>query len=319
MSAQKSVLITGVAGLVGSHLAERFLAGGYAVLGVDNFLTGSERNIKDLFKHAAFRFEKADVVDRFDFANPFGGKFSQILHFACPASPVDFATLPLEILEVDSRGTINALRFAKAQGASFLLASTSEVYGDPLVHPQAEDYWGNVNSIGPRACYDEAKRFSEAATMTFHRRYQVDTKIVRIFNTYGPRMRLNDGRVVPELCRQALSGEPLTIHGDGLQTRSFCYVSDLVEGIFRLAHSATNLPVNLGNPGEYTINQFADALERILEKPLQRVYIPAREDDPKRRRPDIGRAQKLLAWEPKVSLEDGLRETLADFRAELGL
>lgn len=316
--AQRTVLITGVAGLVGSHLAARFLSSGYQVLGVDNFLTGSQRNVDWLSENPRFRFERANVIERFDFTNPWGGAFSQVLHFACPASPIDFATLPEEILEVDSAGTLRALRFAKSQGAGFLLASTSEIYGDPLEHPQVESYWGNVNSLGPRACYDEAKRFSEAATMVFHRRYGLDTKIVRIFNTYGPRMRLNDGRVVPELCRQALEGKELTIHGDGSQTRSFCYVSDLVEGIFRLSESSEHLPVNIGNPAEFTINQFADALEKVLGKKLSRKYIAAREDDPRRRCPDITRAQKILDWKPKVSLLEGLKSTIAAFREELG-
>ena len=315
-----AVLITGAAGLVGSHLAEKFLHEGYAVLGVDNFLTGREENIREALKHLDFRFEKAYVVQRFDFKNPFanGERFFQVLHFACPASPIDFATLPLEILEVDSKGTINALQFARNHARSFLMASTSEAYGDPLVHPQTEEYWGNVNPIGLRSCYDEAKRFSEAATMVFHRNYKLDTKIVRIFNTYGPRMRLNDGRVVPELCRQALTGEPLTIHGDGMQTRSFCFVDDLVHGIFLLAKSQENLPVNIGNPDEYTILQFAEAIGKALGKKLEMKHVPARPDDPRRRRPDITKAVRVLSWKPAIGLADGLKRTLDAFRKDIG-
>lgn len=316
---KKSVLITGAAGLVGSHLTEKFLREGFAVFGVDNFLTGREENLSEAMRHADFHFERADVIHRFDFKNPFAKKFDQILHFACPASPVDFATLPIEILEVDSRGTINALEYAKSHGASFLMASTSECYGDPLVHPQTEDYWGNVNPIGPRSCYDEAKRFSEAATMAYHRKYNLDTKIVRIFNTYGPRMRLNDGRVVPELCRQALEGKPLTMHGDGMQTRSFCYVEDLVHGIFLLSQSQEHLPTNIGNPGEYTIREFGEAIGRVLNKKLEFKFIPARPDDPRRRRPDITKAKKILGWEPKINLDAGLTRTLEAFRRELKL
>lgn len=318
--AKQSVLITGAAGLVGSHLTEKFLAEGFAVLGVDNFLTGREENLALAHKHSDFRFEQKDVTQDFDFVCPTGGRFFQVLHFACPASPVDFATLPLEILEVDSRGTINALKFAREHSQSFLMASTSEAYGDPLVHPQTEEYWGNVNPVGTRACYDEAKRFSEAATTVFHCKYGLDTKIVRIFNTYGPRNRLNDGRVVPELCRQALSGEPLTLHGDGLQTRSFCYVEDLVNGIFLLSQSQSeHLPVNIGNPNEYTIKQFAEEIGNVLGQKLEFRYLPARPDDPRRRCPDITKARKLLGWEPKISLSDGLKMTLAGFRQELGL
>lgn len=313
----KSVLITGVAGLIGSHLAERFLAAGYSVMGVDNFLTGRPENLQDFQNHPQFRFEEANVIQRFDFKNPFATRFTQVLHFACPASPVDFETLPVEILEVDSKGTLNALEYARHNAESFFVASTSECYGDPLVHPQTEEYWGNVNPVGPRACYDEAKRFSEAATMTYHRKFGLDTRIVRIFNTYGPRNRLNDGRVVPELCRQALLGEPLTLHGDGEQTRSFCYVSDLVEGIFRLSSTKEHFPVNLGNPNEFTINEFARTIERILETKLTITYQKARPDDPRKRKPDISKARRLLDWTPKVELEEGLRKTLAAFRAEL--
>lgn len=315
--AKKSVLITGAAGFIGSHLSERFLKEGFAVLGVDNFLTGREANLSEALRNPDFRFEKADVVKRFDFKNPFGEKFDMVLHFACPASPVDFEQLALEILEVDSKGTLNALEYARAMGSKFFIASTSEVYGDPLVHPQTEEYWGNVSSIGPRSCYDEAKRFSEAAVMVYQNKFNVDARIVRIFNTYGPRMRLNDGRVVPELCAQALRGEKLTVHGDGSQTRSFCYVSDLVEGIYKLSQSSERLPVNCGNPVETSLNDFAKAVQKVAGKKLEIHYLPARPHDPRRRCPDITKARKLLGWEPKVPLEEGLRITLEAFRKEL--
>lgn len=314
---KKSVLLTGAAGFIGSHLSERLLKEGYAVLGVDNFLTGREENLKEAMKHPDFRFEKADVVERFDFKNPFGGKFSWVLHFACPASPIDFEQLAQEILEVDSRGTLNALEFARKEGASFFIASTSEVYGDPLEHPQNEEYWGNVSSTGPRSCYDETKRFSEAATMVYHRKYGLDTRIVRIFNTYGPRMRLNDGRVVPQLCSQALKGEKLTVHGDGTQTRSFCYVSDLVDGIFRMTQAKDTDPINVGNPVEYALNDFARVVQKLAGKEVGIDYLPGRPHDPRRRCPDITRARKILGWEPKVPLEEGLRLTMESFRREL--
>jgi dTDP-glucose 4,6-dehydratase len=314
---KKSVLITGAAGFIGSHLSERFLKEGFAVLGVDNFLTGREANIREPLKHPDFRFEKADVVKQFDFKNPFGGKFDMVLHFACPASPIDFETLALEILEVDSKGTLNALEYARGIGSKFFIASTSEVYGDPLVHPQTEEYWGNVSSIGPRSCYDEAKRFSEAAVMVYQKKYNLDSRIVRIFNTYGPRMRLNDGRVVPELCSQALQGKKLTVHGDGSQTRSFCFVSDLVDGIYRLSQSSERLPVNCGNPVETSVNEFAKVVQKVAGSKLEIEYLPARPHDPRRRCPDITKARKILGWEPKVSLEEGLRTTIEAFRKEL--
>lgn len=315
--AKKSVLITGAAGFIGSHLSERFLQEGWQVLGVDNFLTGREQNLASALKNADFRFEKADVVQRFDFKSPFGGKFDWVYHFACPASPVDFDGLAQEILEVDSIGTLKALEYARANGSGFFIASTSEVYGDPLVHPQKEDYWGNVSSTGPRSMYDETKRFSEAATMVFHRKYKLDTRIVRIFNTYGPRMRLNDGRVVPALCSQALRGEKLTVHGDGMQTRSFCYVSDLVDGIYKLGQSKENMPTNVGNPAEYSLNDFARVVSQVSGKKLDIQYLPARPEDPRRRCPDISKAKRILGWEPKVSLEEGLRQTMAAFQKEL--
>ena len=315
--AKKSVLITGASGFIGSHLSERFLREGWNVLGVDNFLTGREQNLSEAMKHPDFRFEKADVVQRFDFKNPFGGKFDWIYHFACPASPVDFDTLAQEILEVDSIGTLKALEFARTLNAGFFIASTSEVYGDPLVHPQTEEYWGNVSPTGPRSMYDETKRFSEAATMVFHRKYKLDTRIVRIFNTYGPRMRLNDGRVVPALCGQALRGEKLTVHGNGSQTRSFCYVDDLVDGIYKLGQSTEQMPTNVGNPVEYSLNDFARVVNQVLGKNLEIQYLPARPEDPRRRCPDISKARSLLGWEPKVSLEEGLKKTLEAFKKEL--
>jgi dTDP-glucose 4,6-dehydratase len=315
--ANKSVLITGAAGFVGSHLSERFLKEGYSVLGVDNFLTGRESNLSEAMKHPNFRFEKADVVKRFDFKNPFGGNFSWVLHFACPASPIDFDQLSLEILEVDSKGTLNALEFARQQGASFFIASTSEVYGDPLEHPQKEEYWGNVSSTGLRSCYDETKRFSEAAVMVYHRKFGLDTRIVRIFNTYGPRMRLNDGRVVPELCSQALKGKKMTLHGDGSQTRSFTYVSDLVDGIYRMTTVKEHMPINLGNPRELTVKQFAEVVQKAVGKDAGIEYLPARPDDPRRRCPDITKAKRVLGWEPKVPVEEGIRLTIEAFKKEL--
>ncbi|MGZ3694613.1 MAG: UDP-glucuronic acid decarboxylase family protein [Bdellovibrionota bacterium] len=314
---KKSVLITGAAGFIGSHLSERFLKEGFSVLGVDNFLTGREENLKEAFKHPDFRFEKADVINHFDFKNPFDGNFEMVLHFACPASPIDFEQLALEILEVDSKGTLNALEYARKGGSKFFIASTSEVYGDPLVHPQTEEYWGNVSSIGPRSCYDEAKRFSEAATMVYQKKYNLDTRIVRIFNTYGPRMRLNDGRVVPELCAQALRGKKLTLHGDGTQTRSFCFVSDLVDGIYKLSRSNEKLPVNCGNPVETPLLDFAKAVQKVCGTKLEIEFLPARPHDPRRRCPDITKARRVLGWEPKVNLEDGLRMTIEAFKKEI--
>jgi nucleoside-diphosphate-sugar epimerase len=319
--AKKTVLLTGAAGFVASHLAERFLKEGWAVLGVDNFLTGREANLKEALKHPDFRFEKADVIQRFDFKNPWGSPgnkgFDWVYHFACPASPIDFETLSQEILEVDSIGTLKGLEFARANGAGWFIASTSEIYGDPLEHPQKEEYWGNVSTTGPRSMYDETKRFSEAATMVFQRKYKLDTRIVRIFNTYGPRMRLNDGRVVPALCSQALRGEKLTIHGDGTQTRSFCYVDDLVDGIYKLGQSKELMPTNVGNPGEYTLNEFARVVQKVSGRKLELQYLPGRPDDPRRRCPDISKAKRILGWEPKVNLEEGLRRTIEAFQKEL--
>ncbi len=312
----KNVLITGGAGFLGSHLVDRYLAEGFRVWAVDNFVTGSPKNIAHLKSEKKFTLTEADVS--LPFASKVSGvKFDLVLHFACPASPIDFAKLPLEILHVDSLGTFHTLDIAATHGARFIMASTSEVYGDPLQHPQKEDYWGNVNPIGPRSCYDEVKRFSEAATMAYHRHKGLNSGIVRIFNTYGPRMRLDDGRVVPNFCGQALRGESLTVYGSGSQTRSFCYVEDLVDGIYRLSQSKEHLPVNIGNPDEYKIIDFAkEVLALIPESKSKIEYRPLlHEDDPKQRRPVIDRAKELLAWQPRVNLKDGLGRTIEYFRS----
>ena len=307
------VLVTGVAGFLGSHLADRLLAGGYAVVGMDNFVTGRPENIAHLIGHERFHFVRHDVTN-FIFVD---GLLDGVFHFASPASPRDYLELPIQTLKVGSLGTHKALGLALAKQARFLLASTSEVYGDPLVHPQPESYWGNVNPIGPRSAYDEAKRFAEALTMAYHRFHGVDTRIVRIFNTYGPRMRPHDGRVVSNFIVQALKGEPLTIYGDGSQTRSFTYVDDLIDGIVRLFERGGTEPVNVGNPNEFTVRELADLVRRLTgsTSPVVRELLPA--DDPKVRQPDITRARALLGWEPKVPLEDGLRRTVEYFRAEL--
>jgi dTDP-glucose 4,6-dehydratase len=304
------VLITGGAGFIGSHLCERFLADGDEVICMDNFLTGAADNIAHLFAERRFTFIQQDVTTYIYVKGP----VDAILHFASPASPVDYLELPIQTLKVGSLGTHKALGLAKEKNARFLLASTSEVYGDPLVHPQKEDYWGNVNPIGPRGVYDEAKRFAEAITMAYHRTHGVQTRIVRIFNTHGPRMRLNDGRVVPNFIAQALRGEPMTVYGDGSQTRSFCYVSDLVDGIVRLLRSDHSGPVNCGNPMEVSIVQFAEKIKKLTGSASEIVFRPLPEDDPKVRQPDIALARRLLGWEPKVSLEDGLRKTIDYFR-----
>ena len=309
------ILITGGAGFIGSHLCERFLAEGDDVICMDNFLTGTPDNVAHLFAERRFTFIQQDVTNYIYVKGP----LDTILHFASPASPVDYLELPIQTLKVGSLGTHKALGLAKEKSARFLLASTSEVYGDPLVHPQNEEYWGNVNPIGPRGVYDEAKRFAEAITMAYHRTHKVETRIVRIFNTYGPRMRLHDGRVVPNFISQALKGEPLTVYGDGSQTRSFCYVSDLVEGIARLLRSDYSGPVNCGNPIETTILEFAERIKALTKSPSEIVFRPLPVDDPKVRQPDIARARKLLGWEPKVALEDGLRQTIAYFKPALGL
>jgi dTDP-glucose 4,6-dehydratase len=304
------VLISGGAGFIGSHLCERFLGEGDDVICMDNFLTGSPDNVAHLFAERRFTFIQQDVTNYIYVKGP----LDAILHFASPASPVDYLELPIQTLKVGSLGTHKALGLAKEKNARFLLASTSEVYGDPLVHPQKEDYWGNVNPIGPRGVYDEAKRFAEAITMAYHRTHGVQTRIVRIFNTHGPRMRLNDGRVVPNFIAQALRGEPLTVYGDGSQTRSFCYVSDLVEGIVRLLRSEHSGPVNCGNPMEVSILDFAERIKRLTRSRSEIVFRPLPVDDPKVREPDITLARRILGWEPKVSLEDGLGKTIDYFR-----
>lgn len=307
------VLITGGAGFIGSHLCERFLAEGDEVICMDNLITGNADNIAPLFPNRRFSYIPQDVTNYIYVKGP----LEAILHFASPASPIDYLELPIQTLKVGSLGTHKALGLAKEKGARFLLASTSEVYGDPLVHPQKEDYWGNVNPTGPRGVYDEAKRFAEAMTMAYHRTHKVETRIVRIFNTYGPRMRLNDGRVVPNFIAQALRGEDLTVYGDGSQTRSFCYVSDLVEGIIRLLRSDYDGPVNIGNPQELSILEFAHRIISLTGSRSRITFNPLPVDDPRVRQPDIGLARRLLGWEPRVWLEDGLRETIGYFREKV--
>jgi dTDP-glucose 4,6-dehydratase len=306
-------VVTGAAGFLGSHLCDKLLGQGHTVLGIDNLLTGNVANIEHLAGNTHFRFIHQDVTDYLYVP----GKIDYIFHFASPASPIDYLELPIQTLKVGSLGTHKTLGLAREKGAAYLLASTSECYGDPLVHPQKEDYWGNVNPIGPRGVYDEAKRFAEAMTMAYHRTHGVNTHIVRIFNTYGPRMRLRDGRVVPAFIGQALEGEPLTVFGDGSQTRSFCYVLDLIEGIFRLSQSDYHEPVNIGNPVEMTIKEFAETIVRITGSTSTITYKDLPVDDPKQRQPDISLARKLLDWEPKVDLEEGIRETIEFFRGRL--
>jgi dTDP-glucose 4,6-dehydratase len=305
-------VITGAAGFIGSHLSEALLARGWSVVGIDNLLTGSVDNIAHLSKQD-FTFVKHNVTNYINVDGP----VDLVLHWASPASPIDYLELPIPTLKVGALGTHNALGLAKAKNARFVIASTSEVYGDPLEHPQKETYWGNVNPVGPRGVYDEAKRFAEAITMAYHRYHGLDTKIVRIFNTYGPRMRLNDGRAVPAFMSQALRGEDVTIFGNGTQTRSFCYVTDLIDGILRLADSKENDPVNIGNPHEMTIEQIARTIIRMTGSKSQIVYRPLPEDDPKVRQPDITRARTLLGWEPTVALEEGLTKTLEYFRKKV--
>jgi dTDP-glucose 4,6-dehydratase len=307
------VLITGAAGFLGSHLCDRFLRDGHCVVGLDNFITGNPDNIAHLTGHDRFEFVRHNISTYTYVAGALDG----ILHFASPASPIDYLEHPIATLKVGALGTHNALGLAKAKAARFLLASTSEVYGDPLVHPQPESYWGNVNPIGPRGVYDEAKRFAEAMTMAYRRAHGVDTRIVRIFNTYGPRMRPRDGRVVSNLIVQALRGEPLTIYGNGSQTRSFCFVDDEIEGIYRLFFSGDDQPMNIGNPNEFTINQLAELVLKLSgsKSPIESRELP--EDDPKVRQPEIGRARKRLDWEPKISLVDGLKATISYFRTVL--
>jgi dTDP-glucose 4,6-dehydratase len=308
---KKRVLITGGAGFLGSHLCDRFIKEGFSVVAMDNLITGDLRNIEHLFKHPDFEFYHHDV-SKFVHVS---GDIDYILHFASPASPIDYLKIPIQTLKVSSLGTHNLLGLARAKKARIIVASTSEVYGDPLVHPQVEEYYGNVNPVGPRGVYDEAKRFQEAITMAYHTYHNLETRIVRIFNTYGPRMRLNDGRVLPAFIGQALRGEDLTIFGDGTQTRSFCYVDDLVEGIYRLLMSDYPHPVNIGNPDEITIGQFAEEIVKLTGTSQKVVYHPLPKDDPKQRQPNITKAREILKWEPKVSRKEGLKITYDYFRS----
>ena len=310
---QKTVIVTGGGGFLGSHLCDRFIKEGMEVICIDNFLTGRIENIEHLFSNPGFKFIKHDVTN-FIYVP---GKVDYVMHFASPASPIDYLQLPIQTLKVGSLGTHKALGLAKEKNAVFLLASTSEVYGDPLIHPQQEDYWGNVNPVGPRGVYDEAKRFAEAMTMAYHRYHKLETRIVRIFNTYGTRMRLDDGRALPAFISQALKGEDITVFGDGSQTRSFCYVSDLIEGIYRLLLSNESMPVNIGNPNEVTIEEFAKEVIRLTNSKSKIIYKELPVDDPKVRKPDITRAKTILGWEPKVSREEGLKLTLEYFKSEL--
>ena len=305
------LLVTGAAGFLGSHLSDALIGRGFDVVGMDNFITGNRANIAHLAGNKAWTFIEHDVTKYIDIS----GELHGILHFASPASPIDYLELPIQTLKVGSLGTHNALGLAKAKGARFFLASTSEVYGDPLVHPQTEGYWGNVNPIGPRGVYDEAKRFAEAMTMAYHRYHKVDTRIIRIFNTYGPRMRPHDGRVVSNFIVQALAGEPLTVYGHGDQTRSFCYVDDLVEGIIRLFERGTEDPVNVGNPNEFTVRQLAERVIALTGSRSTIVERPLPTDDPKVRKPDISRAKSRLDWEPKIALDEGLRRTISYFQS----
>lgn len=306
-------VVTGAAGFLGSHLCDKLLGAGHTVLGIDNLSTGNTVNIDHLAGNARFHFIHQDVTDYLYLP----GQVDFVFHFASPASPIDYLELPIQTLKVGSLGTHKTLGLAREKGAAYLLASTSECYGDPLVHPQKEDYWGNVNPIGPRGVYDEAKRFAEAMTMAYHRTHGLNTHIVRIFNTYGPRMRLRDGRVVPAFIGQALRGEPLTVFGDGSQTRSFCYVQDLIEGIFRLSQSDYHEPVNIGNPVEMTIKEFAEAIVKFTGSESTISYKELPVDDPRQRQPDISLARKLLDWEPQVPLEDGIRETIDYFKPRI--
>lgn len=309
--AKEVVLITGGAGFLGSHLCDRFIREGFHVIAMDNLITGDLRNIEHLFKHEDFEFYHHDVSSFVHVPGP----LRYILHFASPASPIDYLKIPIQTLKVGSLGTHHLLGLARSKKARILVASTSEVYGDPLVHPQTEEYYGNVNPIGPRGVYDEAKRFQEAMTMAYHTYHNVDTRIVRIFNTYGPRMRLNDGRVLPAFIGQALRGEDLTVFGDGSQTRSFCYVDDLVEGIFRLLMSDYHLPVNIGNPDEITIREFAEEIVQLTGTKQKIISKPLPKDDPKQRQPDITKARQMLGWEPKVSRAEGLKITYEYFKS----
>ncbi len=303
-------IMSGVAGFIGAHFCDRLIAEGHSVLGLDNFITGAARNIDHLKANPSFEFREWDVCREIEVEGPVDG----VVHLASLASPKDYFEHPIETLDVGSTGTRNMLELARRHGARFLVTSTSECYGDPLVHPQVETYWGNVNPVGVRSCYDESKRYAEALTMAYHRVHGLRTNIARIFNTYGPKMQLDDGRVVPAFIDQALRGEPLTVYGDGSQTRSFCYVRDLVDGLYRLALSEERYPVNLGNPREMTILEFADQIRNITGTKASIAFKPLPQDDPKRRQPDIAKAKRVLGWEPKVKLEEGLRETIAYFQ-----
>ncbi|MBZ5582851.1 MAG: SDR family oxidoreductase [Acidobacteriia bacterium] len=303
-------VVSGAAGFIGSHMCDRLLVEGHTVIGLDNLLTGSRRNTAHLENESRFRLLHQDITEHFDIEGP----VDWVLNMASPASPKDYLENPIETLDVGSAGTRRMLELAREKGARFLLTSTSECYGDPLAHPQAETYWGNVNPVGPRSCYDESKRFAEALTMAYHRKFGLRTNIARIFNTYGPRMKLDDGRVVPAFLDQALRGEPMTIFGDGSQTRSFCYVSDLVDGLYRLLLSEERYPVNLGNPCELTILEFAQRIRQMTGSRSDITFLPLPEDDPKQRRPDISKARAVFGWEPKVPLDDGLRLTIEYFR-----
>jgi dTDP-glucose 4,6-dehydratase len=313
MKDSKRILITGAAGFLGSHLSDRFLKEGYEVIGMDNLLTGNIKNIEHLFPLKEFQFYHHDVTKFVHVP----GKIDYILHFASPASPIDYLKMPIQTLKVGALGTHNLLGLAKSKGARILVASTSEVYGDPLVHPQQEEYWGNVNPVGPRGVYDEAKRFMESITMAYHTFHNVETRIIRIFNTYGPRMRLDDGRALPTFMSQALRGEDVTVYGDGSQTRSFCYVDDLVEGIYRLLLSDYSRPVNIGNPSEITLLQFAEEVIKLTGSTSKIIYEPLPQDDPKQRQPDITKAKQLLGWEPKVDRHEGLKRTLEYFKQHI--
>ena len=306
----KTVLITGAAGFLGSHLCDRFIAEEFQVIGIDNYITGDQDNIEHLFEHPNFEFIEHDITNHIDITQT----IDYILHFASPASPIDYLKIPIQTLKVGSLGTHNLLGLAKAKNARILIASTSEVYGDPLVHPQSEEYYGNVSAIGPRGVYDEAKRFQEALTMAYHRFHGLETRIARIFNTYGPRMRLNDGRVIPAFMGQSLRGEDLTVFGDGSQTRSFCFVDDLIEGIYRLLFSDYTLPVNLGNPDEITISEFAQEILTLTNTNQKIKYKPLPKDDPLKRQPDINLAKKILDWTPKINRSQGIKSTLEYFK-----
>ena len=311
----KRVLITGGAGFLGSHLCDRFIAEGYHVIAMDNLITGNIKNIEHLFKLPNFEFYHHDVSKFVHVPD----ELEYILHFASPASPIDYLKMPIQTLKVGSLGTHNLLGLAKQKNARMLIASTSEVYGDPLVHPQNEEYWGNVNPVGPRGVYDEAKRFQEAITMAYHTYHGLQTRIVRIFNTYGPRMRLDDGRALPAFMSQALKGEDITVFGDGSQTRSFCYVSDLIDGIYRLLMSDYVHPVNIGNPNEISLKDFAEEIQRLIGTGSKIVYHPLPQDDPKQRQPDIAKAKQILDWQPKVDRSEGLKITLDYFKEQLGI